>query len=307
MRWPADRRSRSTRSSSPPAERRPPTTSGWSASASTSAIRRLPRHRRPHGGGRRRRLAVRGRRRQRPGAAHPHGQVPGADRRRRDRRARRGAVDRRARATATSPTTTSSRGGLHRPAGRVGRAHRGDAPASAGIDVRDARVRHRLGRGRERCCATTTSGGRSSSSTAPRDTLVGATFVGPDVAELLHAATIAIVGEVTARDALARGAVLPDGQRDLAAAARGSQLIAPCLIAWPATARSRPPTAPRRRCASRPAPRAARAGPRAPSIARPLGDLADLARPRRRAATAGAVSGTRRSRRRRRRRARARR
>jgi dihydrolipoamide dehydrogenase len=28
------------------------------------------------------------------------------------------------------------------------------------------------------------------------DTLVGATFVGPDVAELLHAATIAIVGEV---------------------------------------------------------------------------------------------------------------
>jgi pyruvate/2-oxoglutarate dehydrogenase complex dihydrolipoamide dehydrogenase (E3) component len=28
------------------------------------------------------------------------------------------------------------------------------------------------------------------------DTLVGATFVGPDVAELLHAATIAIVGRV---------------------------------------------------------------------------------------------------------------
>lgn len=29
------------------------------------------------------------------------------------------------------------------------------------------------------------------------DTLVGATFVGPEVAELLHAATIAIVGQVT--------------------------------------------------------------------------------------------------------------
>jgi dihydrolipoamide dehydrogenase len=28
------------------------------------------------------------------------------------------------------------------------------------------------------------------------DTLVGATFLGPDVAELLHAATIAIVGKV---------------------------------------------------------------------------------------------------------------
>ena len=31
---------------------------------------------------------------------------------------------------------------------------------------------------------------------AGRDVLVGATFVGPDVAELLHAATIAVVGEV---------------------------------------------------------------------------------------------------------------
>jgi len=29
-----------------------------------------------------------------------------------------------------------------------------------------------------------------------RDVLVGATFVGPGVAELLHAATIAVVGEV---------------------------------------------------------------------------------------------------------------
>ena len=29
-----------------------------------------------------------------------------------------------------------------------------------------------------------------------RDVLVGVTFVGPDVAELLHAATVAVVGEV---------------------------------------------------------------------------------------------------------------
>ena len=29
-----------------------------------------------------------------------------------------------------------------------------------------------------------------------REVLVGATFVGPDVAELLHSATIAVVGEV---------------------------------------------------------------------------------------------------------------
>ncbi len=31
---------------------------------------------------------------------------------------------------------------------------------------------------------------------ADRDVPVGATFVGPDVAEMLHAATIAVVGEV---------------------------------------------------------------------------------------------------------------
>jgi dihydrolipoamide dehydrogenase len=30
-----------------------------------------------------------------------------------------------------------------------------------------------------------------------RDVVVGATFTGPDVAELLHAATIAVVGEVS--------------------------------------------------------------------------------------------------------------
>src|SRR5919106_4789514 len=33
---------------------------------------------------------------------------------------------------------------------------------------------------------------------ADRDVLIGATFVGPDVAEMLHAATIAIVGEIPA-------------------------------------------------------------------------------------------------------------
>jgi len=32
---------------------------------------------------------------------------------------------------------------------------------------------------------------------ASRDVVVGATFTGPDVQELLHSATIAIVGEVT--------------------------------------------------------------------------------------------------------------
>ena len=50
-----------------------------------------------------------------------------------------------------------------------------------------------------------------------RRTLVGATFVGPGAGELIHAATIAIVGEVTLGPAMARGAVVPDGQRVLAA------------------------------------------------------------------------------------------
>ena len=41
-----------------------------------------------------------------------------------------------------------------------------------------------------------------------RRVLVGATFVGPETADFLHAATIAIVGEVPAGAALARGAAL---------------------------------------------------------------------------------------------------
>ena len=63
--------------------RRPATaTSAWSTFGLTPGLsgrgRRLAAR-----GRRRRRLAVRGRRLQRPGPAHPHGQVPGPDRRRR--------------------------------------------------------------------------------------------------------------------------------------------------------------------------------------------------------------------------------
>ena len=54
-----------------------------------------------------------------------------------------------------------------------------------------------------------------------RRVIVGATFIGPGVGEMLHAATIAIAGEVAARHALARRAVVPHGQRGVAAAARG--------------------------------------------------------------------------------------
>ena len=47
------------------------------------------------------------------------------------------------------------------------------------------------------CCATTTRGRAKLVVDRATDTLVGATFVGTDVAELLHSATIAIVGKVT--------------------------------------------------------------------------------------------------------------
>ena len=64
-----------------------------------------------------RRLAVRRRRRQPPGAAHPHGQVPGADLRRRDRRQGEGA-----RADGDRPVQRHMRsaGGVHDSRGRRG-------------------------------------------------------------------------------------------------------------------------------------------------------------------------------------------
>ena len=122
------------------------------------------------------------------------------------------------------------------------------------------RVRHRFGAG-----ASVLRDGYSGKAKLvvdrASDTLVGATFVGPDVAELLHAATIAIVGKVPLETLWHAVPSYPDGQRDLAAAARESQLIRRRrrFSAFPPTARSRPPRARRRRCASRRAPRAARA------------------------------------------------
>ena len=51
--------------------------------------------------------------------------------------------------------------------------------------------------------------------------IVGATFTGADIGEFLHAATIAVIGEVPLDAPLARGAELPDAQRAVAAAAGG--------------------------------------------------------------------------------------
>ena len=58
-----------------------------------------------------------------------------------------------------------------------------------------------------------------------RRVLLGATFTGPGVQELLHSATVAIAGGVDARSAVARGAVVPNRQRGLAAAARGLRFV----------------------------------------------------------------------------------
>ena len=54
-----------------------------------------------------------------------------------------------------------------------------------------------------------------------RKVLLGATFAGPDVAELLHAATIAVVGEVPLDRLWHAVPVVPDHQRGLAPPAGG--------------------------------------------------------------------------------------
>ena len=172
--------------------------------------RRLPRDRRADAG-RRQRLALRGRRRQRPGALHPHGQVPGLDRRR-ERPRPRGRGDRR--------RARPAPGHLHRPAGRRGR--------------HDPRAGRRRPGSTRRAVDVATDGtagasfyGKDTGGTTRlvvdrgRRTIVGATFTGFETADFLHAATIAIVGEVPARPPAPRRRRLPHPQRDLAQAAGG--------------------------------------------------------------------------------------
>ena len=162
---------------------------------------------------RRQRLALRDRRRQRPRAAHAHGQVPGAHRGRRDPRPRRDG------------STRSAGGPL--------------SPRVVFTDPQVAAVGHTLesaqrgGHSTRAPSITETSGvaggsfyGRGAPGTSrlvvdeERRVLVGATFIGPDVAEFVHAATVADRRRGDARPALARDAVVPDAQRGLAPAAR---------------------------------------------------------------------------------------
>ena len=149
--------------------------SGGGPRRATSAWSRRPRAGQADRGGRdaaraRPRLALRDRRRQRPRAAHAHGQVPGAHRRRRDprprRAARRHAPAGRSRRASSSPTRRSPRSGTRSP-----------RRSEAGIDAR--------------AVDTETSGvaggsfyGRKAPGTSrlvvdeARRVLVGATFVG---------------------------------------------------------------------------------------------------------------------------------
>ena len=96
---------------------------------------------------------------------------------RRDRRPRGGAA-----------------GGLHRPRGRRGRPDRGgggEPGAASGC------VDYDLGKVAGAACTPTATAGRPAwSSTWTADSWSGVTFVGPGVAELLHSATVAVVGEV---------------------------------------------------------------------------------------------------------------
>ena len=154
------------------------------------------------------RVAVRDRRRQRPRAAHPHGQVPGADRRRpHPRQGRRRDRDK----------VGLAAGRLHRAAGRGRRA---DARASArrrGLEVRAVDVETSANAGASFV-------GRNAPGTSrivvdeDRGVIVGATFVGPEIAESLHAATIAVVAEVPLERLWHAVPVLSDPQRGLAAA-----------------------------------------------------------------------------------------
>jgi peroxiredoxin len=55
--------------------------------------------------------------------------------------------------------------------------------------------------------------------------VVGATFVGHDVAELLHSATVAVVGRVPLERLRHAGAVVPHHERGVAPAARGARPV----------------------------------------------------------------------------------
>ena len=129
------------------------------------------------------------------GPAHPHGQVPGPDLRGRHRRPRRGTVHRWIRFTDVAD------------AGKVPQVTFTDPQvASVGLSERQARdagvevetVEYDMAGYAGSSLLRDGYVGRAKLVIDRRShTLLGATFVGADVAELVHAATVAVVGGVT--------------------------------------------------------------------------------------------------------------
>ena len=89
-----------------------------------------------------------------------------------------------------------SAGDVHRPGGRVGGAHRRGGGEEGRLRHPGRRLRPVLDRGRERATPITTRVSARAIIDAEHEVLIGVTFVGPDVGEMLQAATIAVVGEV---------------------------------------------------------------------------------------------------------------
>ena len=135
-----------------------------------------------------------------------------------------GAPHRRARHDGLGRPPGRPAGRVHRPRGRLRRADRGDGPGRrAG---RSASSTSTWARSPARACRpTTTAGPRGSWSTRRPGVVLGATFVGQDVAEMAHAAAVAVTGAADRRHAVARRTVLPHHERGLAAAARGVRAV----------------------------------------------------------------------------------
>ena len=161
------------------------------------------------------RLALRGRRRQRPRAPHAHGQVPGAPRGGRDPRQGGAPPLGRRRLAARD---------LHRPAGRGRRPHRRSGRGGGAAGARASRST-RAGTPAARSSARTRPAPRGSSSTRTAGVVVGATITGAEVAESLHAATIAVIGEVPLDDLWHAVPSFPTRSRALAAPARGLRAL----------------------------------------------------------------------------------
>ena len=126
---------------------------------------------------------------------------------------------------ATARQARLAAGRVHRAAGRRGRA-----------DAGRGRGRRASTRAPSTSRPRATPAPASSAATPPaprrlvvdeeRGVIVGATFVGPEIAESLHAATIAVAAEVPLERLCARGARVPDPQRDLAEPAREVRALA---------------------------------------------------------------------------------